>query len=139
MIPTRIVPQKAIKEDFRSFVLGNDSFSESSELSMPIWIVSFVFLLLDHVVFESVILELVVLGSVVLESVVLESVVLGSVVLGSVVLGSVVLGSVVLGSVVLGSVVLGSGSFFVLVITKEFSLLVTVLSKSVGTLVSCIL
>ena len=134
MIPTRIVPQKAIKEDFRSFVLGNDSFSESSELSMPIWIVSFVFLLLDHVVFESVILELVVLGSVVLESVVLESVVLGSVVLGS-----VVLGSVVLGSVVLGSVVLGSGSFFVLVITKEFSLLVTVLSKSVGTLVSCIL
>lgn len=124
MIPTRIVPQKAIKEDFRSFVLGNDSFSESSELSMPIWIVSFVFLLLDHVVFESVILELVVLGSVVLESVVLES---------------VVLGSVVLGSVVLGSVVLGSGSFFVLVITKEFSLLVTVLSKSVGTLVSCIL
>ena len=53
-------------------------------------------------------------------------------VLGSVVLGSVVLGSVVLGSVVLGSVVLGSGSFFVLVITKEFSLLVTVLSKSVG-------
>ena len=134
MIPTRIVPQKAIKEDFRSFVLGNDSFSESSELSMPIWIVSFVFLLLDPVVFESVILELVVLGSVVLESVVLESVVLGSVVLGS-----VVLGSVVLGSVVLGSVVLGSGSFFVLVITKEFSLLVTVLSKSVGTLVSCIL
>lgn len=109
MIPTRIVPQKAIKEDFRSFVLGNDPFSESSELSMPIWIVSFVFLLLDHVVFESVILELVVLGSVVLES------------------------------VVLGSVVLGSGSFFVLVITKEFSLLVTVLSKSVGTLVSCIL
>ena len=79
-------------------------------------------------VFESVILELVVLGSVVLESVVLESVVLGS----------VVLGSVVLGSVVLGSVVLGSGSFFVLVITKEFSLLVTVLSKSVGTLV-CLL
>lgn len=122
MIPTRIVPQKAIKEDFRSFVLGNDSFSESSELSMPIWIVSFVFLLLDHVVFESVILELVVLGSVVLESVVLESVVLGS----------VVLGSVVLGSVVLGSVVLGSGSFFVLVITKEFSLLVTVLSSQLG-------
>ena len=119
MIPTRIVPQKAINEYFLSFVLGKDPFSESSELSMPIWIVSFVFLLLDPVVFESVILELVVLGSVVLESVVLES--------------------VVLGSVVLGSVVLGSGSFFVLVITKEFSLLVTVLSKSVGTLVSCIL